>query len=223
MHSFVKGFILILNSFQLFFLKPLLLWCFSFCCLDSFLSIFYYVCFLGNLSFFSNVFFSVDALESLSSEFDVFEIFSLSLAAVKVSSWKLPNVDTSSSTNLAVSTLAYCCVLCPVSPFSKPFLMDSVAGESLHILLQISKKIATILSPPLCYLVSNTFLYLTRACFIFEAIRSRKNACWIWKHFIFCWGYIWNKCFTFFLLFFFSVLPNTLIRFTELEFSACFQ
>ena len=57
-------------------------------------------CFLETVSFFHVIFFFVNASEKLWSEFGLSEIFWLSLAVVKVSSWKFnSNADASSSTD----------------------------------------------------------------------------------------------------------------------------
>ena len=86
-------------------------------------------------------FLSVDAIKRLLSELDVFEIFWLLLAAVKVSLWKYnskPSADDASSyTDSAGSSSACCSVFFWVSPLSNPDSMDSVAREPLHFSLQI--------------------------------------------------------------------------------------
>ena len=143
----------------------------TFCSFDSFLSIFL-LCLFSRKSFiFSR---DVDALERLWSEFDVSEIFWLSLAAIKVWSWKFNNVKCWCIIvyRSARSSSACCSVFSRVSLLSNSHSMDSVVGEPLHISLQIWKKVATILPPPL-YFWSNTV--------------SCKNAFWMWKNFIFCW------------------------------------
>ena len=82
------------------------------------------------------------ALECLWSEFDVSEIFWLSLAAVKVSSWKFnsrPSADPLSSTNSAGSFSACCSVFSRISPLSNPDSMDSVAGEPTRFCYRYKK------------------------------------------------------------------------------------
>ena len=84
---------------------------------DSFFQFFCCTCFLGNLSFFSCDFFLFWCTLRLWSEFDISEIFWLSLAAIKVSSWKFnsrPNGNGSSSTDATRSSLACCFIFSQV-------------------------------------------------------------------------------------------------------------